>query len=288
MTTNHNDFELLCVLASSGDLKSEERVDLSAHLEGCAFCRERLLEMRQLSEQLVLAQARKGPRRRLPKGMKDRFLVRAVREGIPLSPPRPGTESHALGMATALLLVLLLVAATLRTGPFRTPGAVTYVAEPPAVSRWPEPERKRQIGAGNKVTKTEMSHTQLRMLRHRPHAHAAAFAVSLPAFEGRQFRFNFFAQSAVSRGYRYSMPIRLPEPGPGPEYPGLMPQLTLDATSEVFQHLAPRLLAYGPTGLDGVQPAAGSDPSRGQNFRLLKVGYTDGYRILQIPAGVSR
>jgi hypothetical protein len=286
MTTNHADFELLCVLASSGDLESAERAQLRAHLEECVSCRERLLEMRELSEHLVVAQARKGPSRRLPKGMKDRFVVRAVREGIPLSPPRQEREFHALGTAAALLVVLLLVAATLRTGPFRTPGATTYVAEQPAISKWPEPEHKREIAPGSEATNSEVSHTQIRILRRHPHVHPVVSAASLPAIEGRQFRFDFFAQSSVSRGYRYSIPIRLPEPGP--EYPGRMPQLTLDATSEVFQHLAPRLLAYGPTNPGGVQPLAGFDPSRAQNFRLLKVDYTDGYRTLQIPAGVSR
>ena len=116
MTTNHVDFEVLCALAASGDLTKAERARLSDHVQQCVLCYNRLFEMRQLGIQLFLAQALKTPTRRLPRGMQERFSARAISEGIPLSSRSQGVGFSPLGLVTALLVVLLMVAATLRDG----------------------------------------------------------------------------------------------------------------------------------------------------------------------------
>ena len=135
MTTNHVDFEVLCALAASGDLTKAERARLSDHVQQCVLCHNRLLEMRQLGIRLFLAQALKTPTRRLPRGMQERFSARAISEGIPLSSRSQGVGFSALGLVTALLVVLLMVAATLRDGWFRRSVAEKDVADTPHVSQ---------------------------------------------------------------------------------------------------------------------------------------------------------
>ena len=57
---------------------------------------------------------------RLPKGMRERFIARAIKEGVPLNPPSTAGLGN-LGLASALFIVLLITAAAIRTGPFSRP-----------------------------------------------------------------------------------------------------------------------------------------------------------------------
>lgn len=113
MTANHGDFEVGCALAASGLLTGTELAELSEHAAHCVLCHDRLVEFRRTGIQMFLVQGSKNSGERLPKGMQQRFVARAIREGIPLRSPSQGVRFSALGSVTILLVALLLVVATL-------------------------------------------------------------------------------------------------------------------------------------------------------------------------------
>jgi hypothetical protein len=116
MTVDHGDFEVGCALAASGLLTRTELAELSDHAAHCVFCHDRLVEFRRAGMQLLLVPGLKNSSERLPKGMRQRFVARAIREGIPLRSPSQGVRFSALGSVTILLVALLLVVATLNNG----------------------------------------------------------------------------------------------------------------------------------------------------------------------------
>jgi hypothetical protein len=116
MNTGHNSFDVLCALEASGQLTDTESADLREHCEYCVPCRQRLFNLRRLGMQLFLAQASKTQGERLPRGMKERFAARAASEGVPLH-SRSSNGFSALGLVTTVLLLLSVVAMTLRTKP---------------------------------------------------------------------------------------------------------------------------------------------------------------------------
>lgn len=116
MTVEHGDFEVGCALAATGLLTRTELAELSEHAAHCVLCHDRLVEFRRAGIQLLLVQGLKNSGERLPKGMQQRFVARAIREGIPLRSPSPGVRFSALGSVTILLVALLLVVATLNNG----------------------------------------------------------------------------------------------------------------------------------------------------------------------------
>ena len=116
MTVDHGDFEVVCALAASGLLTRTELAELSEHTAHCVVCHDRLVEFRRAGIQLLLVHELKNSAERLPKGMQQRFLARAIREGIPLRSSSRGVGFSALGSVTVLLVALLLVVATLNKG----------------------------------------------------------------------------------------------------------------------------------------------------------------------------
>ncbi len=116
MTADHDDFEVGCALAASGLLSRPELAELSEHAVHCVLCHDRLVEFRRAGIQLFLVNGLKNSGERLPKGMQQRFVARAMREGIPLRSGSHGVRFSALGSVTILLMALLLVVATLNNG----------------------------------------------------------------------------------------------------------------------------------------------------------------------------
>ena len=268
MTTNHVDFEVLCALAASGDLSKAERARLSDHVQQCVLCHNRLLEMRQLGIQLFLAHALKTPTRRLPRGMQERFSARAISEGIPLSSRSQGVGFSALSLVTALLVVLLMVAATLRDGPFRRSVAETDVADTPHASQ----VLKQETSSPEGVSK----HSRRVRMRRGGHRPSSALFADLSALQSRQFTFTPYSRNAGMRAYPLSITVRLPEIVPSFADQHRAPKLSLDATSEVFRHIAPHLLAqceHGEFGLYSFRSRLDSAPPAAQSFPLLKVDF---------------
>jgi hypothetical protein len=110
MTANHGDFEVGCALAASGLLTRTELAEFSQHAAHCVLCHDRLVEFRRAGTQLFLVPVLKDSGERLPRGMQQRFVARAIREGIPLRSGSQGVRFSALASVTVLLVALLWVA----------------------------------------------------------------------------------------------------------------------------------------------------------------------------------
>lgn len=131
---DHAYFEALCALAASGQLMSAESAELREHSEYCSSCRDQLAEMAQLGAHLFCAHALCQPGMKMPKDTLERFVARANREGIALS-PQPGRGSFNArtlampGLMAAFLLALLLVTRTLHFGAHMIPTQETAQLE---------------------------------------------------------------------------------------------------------------------------------------------------------------
>ncbi len=236
MSTSHDDFEVLCALAASGDLTNAEHTALREHLKNCIACQSRLAEMRRLAIPLLFAQQLKTPGRQLRKGMQERFAERAIREGIPLRPRSQGVGVNALGMVTVVLVVLLLVTATLQHSPARRPVVDTGVAEsaqvsaplhkPNSIASLPVPARVRRIRRDRRSASAVL-----------PEAKPELPAIEPTALSGHQFTFTLSSRN-----------LGMPEVVPSLTFARRAPGLSLDTTSEVFRHNAPQLLAESEHG----------------------------------------
>lgn len=148
MTAGHEHFEFLCAMAASEALTEAETVTLRRHIQDCLSCRARLLETTQLTSHLLLNRAFQQKNRRPTQGMRDRFVTRAIAEGVPLAHPAP-TGFGKLGLASILLAILLIVAgalnhavrprsnadmSTVKAAPMTALSAAPSAAKPKAIS----------------------------------------------------------------------------------------------------------------------------------------------------------
>jgi hypothetical protein len=79
----HEQFEELCALAVSGQLREEELADLEEHLQNCAECRTLSRALEESYFLLSMAEDA-GDTTDIPEGMTQRFVDRARAAGIPL------------------------------------------------------------------------------------------------------------------------------------------------------------------------------------------------------------
>jgi hypothetical protein len=114
MTSSHDYFEFLCALAASDELTGPQLAELREHSLVCAPCRNRI------DACFLLSHAFNQRNRRLPEGLRERFIARAIKEGVPLTSPAAVGLGN-LGVASALFIILLVTAAAIRTGPFSRP-----------------------------------------------------------------------------------------------------------------------------------------------------------------------
>jgi hypothetical protein len=120
MTANHKYFDFLCALAASDQLTGPELAELREHSLQCVSCRNRILEMNKVNAHLLLAHAFSRRNGGAAKGMRERFIARAIKDGVPLNAPLTGGFG-TLGMASALFVILLVTAAAVKRGPFSRP-----------------------------------------------------------------------------------------------------------------------------------------------------------------------
>jgi hypothetical protein len=154
MTPRHIHFEFLCALAPSGQLLPDEQVELRDHVRHCASCAYSLAELVGLGGQILLAEVHEDCPSRTPSGALERFQARALREGIPLHPRPPRSLlTHTLGLASAVLIAALTIAATLpgrsilrgsfpietskRTDPFRATSPIANQESPSSTHAGP-------------------------------------------------------------------------------------------------------------------------------------------------------
>jgi hypothetical protein len=258
MNRDHEHFEILCALTTNGDLTGMERDELRDHVENCAACRARLVEMRWVAIHLLLAPACKIPGERLRKGMRERFAARAICEGIPLTQRSQGIGFSALGLVTVLLVVLLLVTGILGNGPnksvFKTnlTGTARMSALVPNGDAWPDGIANDPPG------KLRTARVLDRHVRRGGHGASSVVAIrpgpaaTVPGlWQSRRFTFTTYPRSSELRPHPLSTTLSLPDVVPSFILPHRVPELTLDATSEVFRHNAPHLLAeFKRSGFD--------------------------------------
>jgi hypothetical protein len=85
MTTEHEHFDELCTLVVSGLASGDEFRELQNHLQICAECRDRFGDFSHLTAG-ILSVGHPWEQRH-PAGMTERFVARAIAEGIPLRQP---------------------------------------------------------------------------------------------------------------------------------------------------------------------------------------------------------
>ncbi len=242
MSAGHDEFEVLCALAASGDLTKTEHAALREHLRDCLSCQNYLIEMRSLAIPLLLAQQLKTPGKQLRKDLQVRFAERAIRSGIPLSPRSAGVGFSALGMATVALVALLLVTATLQHAS-RSPVVDTGTAEsaqisapvhtPNNMTSLPAPARVRRIRRDQKTAASPVAKSGPRTFE----------PVALP---GHPFTFTLYARSFAKRTYPLSTTLKLPEVVPSLTFPSRASGLTLDTAAFAPTHFLSNLVAQRP------------------------------------------
>ena len=226
MTPDHIDFELLSALADSRELTVFEIEELRQHSEQCASCRERITEMTRLRIQFLLANALDSPNGRLPKRMRERFIARAIREGVPLSKRSSSVGIGALGLASAALVGLLAVAAVLNRAPSFGPVANSHQAEPSQVHKDIDPDLAiSRASSGNRLPNTAPIAADTHKVNP-PHSHHQA--PSTPPIEQRS-AFSTAVASTDAIEWRYS--------------PSQHPRRVFPAPREFISEPTPNLLA---------------------------------------------
>jgi hypothetical protein len=269
MSSSHDDFEVLCALAASGDLTRTEHAALREHLRNCISCRSYLTDMRRLAVPLLFAQQLQTPGRQSRKGMQERFAERAIREGIPLRPRSQGVGVHALGMVTVVLVVLLLVTATLRHSPTMKAVVDRGVAEPGQVSAplhnansiapLPIPSRIRRVRRDRRSSSPVSAVTEPNLP-----------AIELAALSGHQFTFTLASRK-----------LGMPEVVPSLTFARRAPGLSLDTTSEVFRHNAPHLLAESEHGASAPIHSRSSLASQSLDLDTYRNAFkTNGFELI--------
>jgi anti-sigma factor RsiW len=109
MSDRHVRFEMLCVRAVGGELTQGELAALRSHTAECSDCKDQLLRMEGLNEEMFLACALAEPLRGTPRGMSERFVERANREGIPLRSRTTRFNARYTPLISAFVLVVVTV-----------------------------------------------------------------------------------------------------------------------------------------------------------------------------------
>ena len=121
MTEDHGYFEVRCALAASGQLTRTEGAELREHAKHCDVCNSRITELNVLGARLLIAHTWKDQSGRLPQGMKDRFVTRAIREGVPLSHRRRTTHTEHLGFVAIIVLAVSIFVIAHKSAPLPRP-----------------------------------------------------------------------------------------------------------------------------------------------------------------------
>jgi hypothetical protein len=107
--SDHERFEQLCALATTGDLSSDEFSELRKHLLDCTSCRSAYADFHSIVEQGFPALERANLRWAFPKiGLKKRFMAKGAREGISIVGLRDRPSGRRVLVAAALIIATLL------------------------------------------------------------------------------------------------------------------------------------------------------------------------------------
>jgi hypothetical protein len=142
MMASHEHFEFLCGLAASEELAETEMTALRQHAQSCLACRARIMEMTQLTSHLLLAHAFQQKQAGLSQGMRERFVTKAISEGVPLV--REETAGIGkLGLAGVLLAMLLVAAVVLNhAAPPPSAAVLSQLQAAPMPAKFPGDKRE--------------------------------------------------------------------------------------------------------------------------------------------------
>jgi hypothetical protein len=122
MIRDHKFYEMQSALAALGQLSETELLELEEHANDCASCHEYIADMAVVSREFFLLQSGKVSSKRIPAGMQERFLERAVHAGIPVGRATSAMPNLRL-VQTAVIALLLVVLLSLSGKMFFVPGA---------------------------------------------------------------------------------------------------------------------------------------------------------------------
>jgi hypothetical protein len=105
--TDHEQYEVLCALAATGQLHTPDKASFDEHFLDCRDCRDQLHDLSSIDVRLRFEAAAHPIAASMPAGSVERFRARAIQEGLlpRAAPARPST-SYALASAAALFVVL--------------------------------------------------------------------------------------------------------------------------------------------------------------------------------------
>ena len=153
MKARHRRFEMQSVLASCGQLSGRELERLREHAASCEACQNHLREMDAVN--LYLLTAMPDPCQSAPdsKPMTERFVTRAIREGVPLG-EKPMSRPP-MQLACALLTVILsaIVTAAVTWHPSRRTSHEMGIASAAQVSTGQSPLTVRGSRSGDRSKK---------------------------------------------------------------------------------------------------------------------------------------
>jgi len=108
MTRDHKFYEMQAALAAAGQLDDAELLELEQHAAGCASCHKCIAEMAEMSREFFLVQAQRTNGKWVPAGAQERFLERAIRAGIPVSPSTSTLFDPRFARVAAILILLAI------------------------------------------------------------------------------------------------------------------------------------------------------------------------------------
>ena len=165
MIRDHKFYEMQSALAATGHLTESEVTELEQHVSQCSTCRICMVDMAAVSRELFLTQS-PSTNPGSPRGMQQRFVLRAVAAGIPLE--AKATTRHA-GLRFALFAAIGVTLALLLSFNWKvasTPHVELAGQHPPSqVTKTPEPAfpASRAITVG-RTTKASLRRSRRREL----------------------------------------------------------------------------------------------------------------------------
>jgi hypothetical protein len=105
--TDHEQYEVLCALAATGQLHTSEKANFDEHFLDCPACRDQLHDLSSVDVRLQFNAALNPIAASMPAGSVERFRARAIQEGVlPRAAPARPSRSYALASAAALFVIL--------------------------------------------------------------------------------------------------------------------------------------------------------------------------------------
>ncbi len=137
--TDHEQYEILCALAATGQLTAQETVNFDEHFLHCRDCRDRLHELTSVGMQLQYEAANHPIAAAMPKGSVERFRARVLQEGlVPRSEPARVSASYALASVAVFFFVLSSLIVTPHGRNIAERAAISVAAATPTRQSFPE------------------------------------------------------------------------------------------------------------------------------------------------------